>query len=159
KALSNVVADTQLSGTLVSGLAPVVAVSGTTLTLTPAPNWHDDSGLTLQVIAHDPYGNASAPLIVTYDVRAGGVYVRGDGNDSNLGTRSAPLLTVAHGLSVAAAAYPPPATPAVRVAAGTYNEQVTVPAGVQLLGGYSVSDWSAPASRSGNPTYIQTTVA
>ncbi len=67
-------------------------------------------------------------------------YVDGqNGQDSNPGTKEAPLATIAAGIAKAAAVSPP-AT--VRVAKGSYAETLTLSDGVSMFGGYDASaDW------------------
>jgi hypothetical protein len=156
EALSTTLADHTVSGTLTTGVTFTKSVSGVTLTLTPTPTWVADSNKTLQIVARDIYGNASTTLDLTYDVRDGGVYVHAvNGDPANPGTRSEPYKTITTGLSAVASAYLPADHAEVRVAAGTYNEAITVPAGVRLLGGYSASDWTATPSRTAYVTTVR----
>lgn len=150
--LSPTATDHAVSGTLTQGSPFTASVSGTTLTLTPNPTWAFDSDRELSVVVKDKSGNASATTSLRYDVLDGALYVRKDGADSNRGTRSAPKLTIAAALTAADAFY---ATGAVRVAAGVYNETLTVPSGIELLGGYSATNWAAVPSRTQHETRIE----
>jgi len=67
------------------------------------------------------------------------IYVSVNGSDSNAGTKTSPVKTIAKGVSLASAQ----GLKEVRVAEGTYEEgNIVVANGVSLLGGYS-SDFSA----------------
>lgn len=155
EALSGVLLQTTFLGSLASGVAFSAGVAGDTLTLAPQTHWNADSGESVLLVVHDAYGNASAPLMVSYDVRDGGVYVRTSGSDSAPGTKSAPLKTIGQALAVVAAAYTPAQLPHVSVAEGTYDEQVVLSAGVQVLGGFAATDWSAAPSRTAHATTLQ----
>jgi hypothetical protein len=73
----------------------------------------------------------------TIDPTDGYVFVAKTGDDANPGTLEAPVLTIGHGIALAA-----PAGRTVVVAQGDYDEQVVLAAGVSLFGGYR-SDFGA----------------
>ncbi len=152
--------DFEVSGSLADAIGFTHAINAVTLTLTPSPTWNDDSNETLIITVKDANGNASAPLALTYTVFAGGVYVNqtdSRASDSNIGTRSEPLVSIGGGFTALGgltALYPASGPAAVRIAEATYTEALTVPANVQLIGGYSASDWNATPSRSNHVTTI-----
>lgn len=82
-----------------------------------------------------------APLAQDSDTTCGGlpcdaIYVSKTGNDSATGTRADPLKTIGAGIAKAATRTPPVA---VYVAAGEYDETVTMKPGVDVYGGYDAS--------------------
>jgi hypothetical protein len=86
-------------------------------------------------------GAADGALDVGPDASpTGGVYVAADparGADTNPGTRTAPLRTIAQGMKIALGLTTPGGGPQpVFVAEGHYPEKVTLIEGISLLGGY-----------------------
>ncbi|PJZ81616.1 hypothetical protein CH359_06430 [Leptospira meyeri] len=68
-------------------------------------------------------------------------YVRGsNGADSNTGDQNSPFLTISKAIETMKSKN---VTGQIRIAAGTYNESLTVPDGISLLGGYEVSNWDS----------------
>jgi hypothetical protein len=80
------------------------------------------------------------------DYPCDGIYVRTDGNDGNPGTKDQPKKTIAGGIAAAALANP---RATVLVAAGVYDESVTMTDGVSVYGGFD-SGWT----RNGDTTTI-----
>ncbi len=74
------------------------------------------------------------------------------GNDSNAGTRASPKRTVQGGLVAASSS----GKRDVYVAAGTYTEQVQVPAGRGLYGGYLASTWARATANVSTVTGVLT---
>jgi hypothetical protein len=74
---------------------------------------------------------------------AQGIFVATSGNDSNPGTRAAPMRTINGGLNQAQLT----GKTQVFVSNGTYVERVTLRAGISLYGGYSAtSNWTRSAA-------------
>ena len=95
------------------------------------------------VTGRDHEGNVSAPSCITVNVAAAAVYVSAAGSDAGDGTISAPLRTIAAGLTLAQSS----GKTRVNVAAGTYPELVQLRSGISLYGGYDPATWNrAPAT-------------
>lgn len=83
-----------------------------------------------------------------------GLFVKTTGNNANLGTPDAPFATITHALSVAAAGTK------IYVAAGTYNESITIDNNKTVLGGYNNANWlDVNVKDRDNPTYRTEIVA
>lgn len=68
-------------------------------------------------------------------------YVRSsNGADSNSGDQNSPFLTVSKAIETMKSKN---VTGQIRIAAGTYNESISVPDGISLFGGYEVSNWES----------------
>jgi hypothetical protein len=95
------------------------------------------------VTGRDAAGNVSAPSCITVNVAEAAVYVSAAGSDAGDGTISAPLRTIAAGLTLAQVS----GKTRVNVAAGTYPELVQLRSGISLYGGYDPATWNrAPAT-------------
>ncbi|WP_434042287.1 MULTISPECIES: hypothetical protein [Sorangium] len=82
-----------------------------------------------------------------------GVFVSENGNDGNPGTKGAPVRTLQHGIGLAAGGRDDGEAPTRRVYAcgGTFEETITLPAGVDVWGGRLCDggDWSYDGSFGG----------
>ncbi|MDB4929691.1 MAG: uncharacterized protein JWM10_2175, partial [Myxococcaceae bacterium] len=79
------------------------------------------------------------------------IFVSTGGSNGNPGTRAAPKRDIQNAINTAASA-----GFSVFIAAGTYNESLTLAPGVSLYGGYNASNWSRGA---GNVVIVEGTSA
>ncbi len=101
------------------------------------------------------------PVDVPTDTSAGaaGTYVAGDptrGNDSNPGTRAAPVRTLSRGLQLAKALVPGGGPQTVFVAQGHYAEKVKLTEDISLLGGHECN--AASCTWAQNPAMFDTAI-
>ncbi|MDY6969427.1 MAG: Ig-like domain-containing protein [Spirochaetota bacterium] len=118
-----------------------------TLTISPSASWTDGDGRTLTITCSDLAGNSidGGPIVLTFGVLDGIVYVKTDGTDDNPGTPISPKKSIHLAVELAETLF---STADVYVAQGTYD--VSVPDqthvrlsvdGISLYGGYSSSNW------------------
>jgi hypothetical protein len=80
----------------------------------------------------------AAPTVRSGDeTPSSGVFVSTSGSDVAAGTRTAPLRTISHAISVAAVEQQD-----VYISQGTYRESVALADGVDLHGGYDSTTWT-----------------
>jgi hypothetical protein len=73
--------------------------------------------------------------------QVGVIHVSPTGSDSNAGTRTLPLRTIGAGLSAAASG-----GVSLFIASGSYAESITLPANVQVYGGFDPASWKRSPS-------------
>ncbi len=79
------------------------------------------------------------------------IYVKTTGNDDNPGTQTEPMRTIQGAIDYAYNNYP---RASIYVAAGTYNEAITMKNNISIYGGYSASNWGdRDIDDRDNPTY------
>ncbi len=103
-----------------------------------------DSALPVQL---EPDGGvvppACDPAYTTVDPKKG-FFVAPGGVDAPSCTQAAPCATISHAIGLANDS---PGTPNVYVAAGTYQEQLTLAAGVNVIGGWQPGTWARLCSQ------------
>lgn len=114
--------------------AATATVEPARITIAPASTWTVSDNQTLTVAVTDLAGNIGT-LSLTYHVLDGGVHVSStSGVDSNTGSAGSPKATIQAAIDTAQTVF---TTGEVRVAAGTYDETLTMVDGISLLGGYT----------------------
>jgi hypothetical protein len=113
-----------------AGLAPCVHAQNT-CDLGPAPNLAAD-------LPDDSFTDSNGDGID--GIRCGAIFVSAStGADSNPGTITLPMKTIGAAMLAARLYYP---QRPVYVANGTYNEQLVVPSGASVYGGYTPGAWT-----------------
>lgn len=114
--------------------AATATVESTRIIIAPASTWTVSDNQSLTIAVTDLAGNIDT-LSLTYHVLDGGVHVSStNGVDTNTGSAGSPKATIQAAINIAQTVF---TTGEVRVAAGAYDETLTMVNGISLLGGYT----------------------
>lgn len=122
------------------------------LSISSLTDWTEGDNRTLIIDCKDKAGNDLAAYNLSYYVLAAIIYVKSDGNDSNIGSKDSPLKTISAAITKVSSMF---SAGEVRVAEGTYDTiySLNMREGISLFGGYSATDWNVR-----NPSLYTTTI-